>query len=69
MENQKSGWGGKRPGAGRRGSGKVYKTVSISGTEEELNNLKEQARAQGKTVSGLILDALVPKDCRFVPRN
>lgn len=57
--------GGARAGAGRKkgsvscGEKKIFKTVSISGTPEELEKLKNFAKQSGKTVSRFVLDNLL----------
>lgn len=38
--------------------------MTISGTEKELNSLREQARALGKSVCRFVIEALVPEDLR-----
>lgn len=35
---------------------KVFKTVSISGTPEEIENLKQKAKSENKTVSRFVLE-------------
>lgn len=37
---------------------KIFKTVSISGTPEEIENLKQKAKEKNKTVSRLVLDSI-----------
>ena len=46
-------------GGGRKPTGIKRASISISGQPEELEQLKENAAAAGKTVSAFILDALV----------
>lgn len=46
-------------GGGRKPTGIKRASIAISGQPEELEQLKENARAAGKTVSAFILDALV----------
>ena len=62
MENQaqKNTHGGARPGAGRPRKDKEArrKTISISGTSTEIENLKKLAKESGKTVSRFVLDNL-----------
>ena len=60
--------GGARPGAGRKpgslnknnalGRKKIYQTISISGTPDEIAALKANAEAAGQTVSRFVLDRL-----------
>ena len=45
----------KIPAQGRK---KIFQTVSISGTPEEIAALKACAAGKGKTVSRLVIDAL-----------
>ena len=47
-------WGGKRKGAGRKKGNTVYKTISISLPECELEILQEAAERQNMTVSRFI---------------
>lgn len=37
---------------------KVYKTISISGTPEEIENLKQKAKANNKSVSRYVIENL-----------
>lgn len=37
---------------------KVYKNITISGTPEELENLKLKAKVAGKTVSRYVIESL-----------
>ena len=47
-------WGGKREGAGRKKGEVVYKTISISLPEDEMQVLQEAAKNQKMTVSRFI---------------
>lgn len=51
--------GGKREGSGRpvlpQEQKKIFKTVSISGTPEQIEKLKELAKARNLTVSKMII--------------
>ena len=58
-DEKKNSWGGKREGAGRKSSGKIFKTVSICGTENELGTLKKQAKEKEKSLSRYIIEELV----------
>lgn len=40
----------------------VYKTMSISGTPEEIEQLKKLAQAENKTVSRFVLEAVLKKN-------
>ena len=68
MTEKKSGRGGRREGAGRKkipeSERKKFRTVSISGTENEIAVLKKQAAENGKSLSGYILDELVDESVR-----
>lgn len=57
VEKKYSGYG--YHGGGRKPTGIKRASIAISGQPEELEQLKENARAAGKTVSAFILDALV----------
>jgi len=46
-------------GGGRKPTGIKRASIAISGQPEELEQLKENAKAAGKTVSAFIMDALV----------
>lgn len=61
MESQeKKGRGGARPGAGRKSKGEnaKRKTISISGTPAEIDELKQKASEAGMSVSLFILEEL-----------
>lgn len=47
-------WGGKRKGAGRKKGNIVYKTISVSLPEDELEILEDAAKHQNMTVSRFI---------------
>ena len=47
-------WGGKRKGAGRKKGNTVYKTISVSLPESELDIFQEAVKRQKMTVSRLI---------------
>ena len=55
--------GGARKGAGRKPTGriKIFSTTTISGTEEEIKLLKEQAKTENKSVSRYVLDWVLTK--------
>lgn len=46
-------------GAGRPRNNKVYKGLTINGTEEELNALRALAKVENKTVSRYVLDKIL----------
>lgn len=64
-KKEKSNWGGKRPGAGRKHltkpnlNKKIFKTVSISGSEKEIGILKKQAVEKKKSFSRYVIEELV----------
>ena len=64
-EKEKNSWGGKREGAGRKPlaepnpNRKIFKTVSISGTEKEIGILKRQAAEKKKSFSRYVIEELV----------
>ena len=64
-EKEKNSWGGKREGAGRKpltepnSNRKIFKTVSISGTEKEIGILKRQAAEKKKSFSRYVIEELV----------
>lgn len=51
-------WGGNRPGSGRKKTGAVFVNTTISGSPEEIQRLKDNAAAAGKSVSRYVLDRL-----------
>lgn len=61
MPENQPGWGGARPGSGRKKTGRLkeFVTTSVSGTPEEIARLKEKAKSAGKTVSRFVLDSLL----------
>lgn len=67
-KKDKSSWGGKRDGAGRKPSvqsklnKKKFKTVSISGSEEEIDTLKKQAAEKNKSFSRYVIEELIDED-------
>ena len=65
-------WGGKRPGQGRPkgspnkgtelGRKTIFKSVTISGSPEEVEELKRLATESGKSVSRFIIETILKKD-------
>lgn len=53
---EKKSWGGSRKGAGRKATGKHYHVMSITGTEEDLNIIREKAKAKGKSISRYLIE-------------
>lgn len=65
MESQeKKGRGGARPGAGRKSKGEnaKRKTISISGTPAEIDELKQKAAEAGKTTSRFLIELALEKN-------
>lgn len=71
----KSGRGGFRPGAGRKAgwsergesggrpaTGKEYKTISIAASPEEIEQIRQQAKSAGKSVSRYVVDIILKKE-------
>lgn len=56
-------------GGGRKPTGIKRASIAISGQPEELEQLKENAKAAGKTVSAFILDALVRNYPGITPKE
>lgn len=58
-------WGGKRDNlagrVGRKPTGrqKIYRTLSIAGTDEEVSRIRELAEESGKSVSRYVIDTLL----------
>lgn len=61
MTPEMSKHGGARKGAGRKPTGrlKIFKTISISGTPEEIERLKALAETSGKSFSRFVIDTLL----------
>ena len=61
METKKSNRGGARVGSGRKATGRkvIFKTASISGTPEEIEQLKKLAEKSGKTFSRFIIESFL----------
>ncbi len=59
-----AGHGGKRAGSGRKPTGKVkqYATTSITGSAEEIQLLRDQAKAAGKSMSRYVIDWVVEQE-------
>ena len=51
-------WGGARPGAGRKKTGKRYITISIAGYSEDIVAIRKRAKKEEKTVSRYIIDII-----------
>lgn len=52
----KTTWGGKRFGAGRKKTGKKNRLLTISGTEHEVDSIRERARENKKTISRFVIE-------------
>ena len=61
MEGNKGRRGGPQPGSGRPRIDvhKKFKTISISGSPEEIELIQERAKASGKSVSRYIIDIVM----------
>lgn len=55
-------WGGSRSGSGRKKTGAVFVSTTISGSPEEIQKLKDKAKQAGLSVSRFVLDRLVGED-------
>ena len=63
----RSGWGGKRPGAGRpkgsvKGNLRKYKSVSLALLEEDYEAMKKLADASGKSFSRFVADRILGRE-------
>ena len=58
MEKKTETRGGSRPGSGRKKTGADFFSTTISGSPEEIQRLKDNAAAAGKSVSRFVLDRL-----------
>ncbi len=63
-EKHSENWGGKRPNSGRPKGEIVYKNITISGAEKEINSIKEQAWEDGKSISRFVIEKIVPEELR-----
>lgn len=70
MEEDKKKWGGARTGSGRpvgwrkdgaTGRKKLFSNMTISGTPEETDKIKQLAEAAGKSVSCFVIETLLNK--------
>ena len=54
-------WGGSRESSGRKATGRLkqFQSTSVTGTPEEIAQLKELAKAENKSVSRYVLDTLL----------
>ncbi len=61
METKKNNRGGARIGSGRKATGRkiIFKTASISGTPEEIEQLKKLAEKSGKSFSRFIIESFI----------
>lgn len=55
-EEKKENRGGARKGAGRKPTGKQYHIMSVTGTKEELDAIRQKAQEAGKSISRYIID-------------
>lgn len=51
-------WGGARKGAGRKATGKQYHVMSITGTKEELDIIRQKAKEANKSISRYVIDII-----------
>ena len=57
MENENSkNWGGARKGAGRKATGKQYYVMSVTGSKEDLDVIREKAKNANKSISRYLID-------------
>ncbi len=56
IEEKKENRGGARAGAGRKPTGRQYHIMSVTGTKEELDCIREKAQLAGKSISRFIID-------------
>lgn len=57
MENENSkNWGGSRKGAGRKATGKQYHVMSVTGSKEELDVIRQKAKSAEKSISRYLID-------------
>ncbi len=55
-EENKSKRGGFREGAGRKPTGRQYHVMSITGTKEDLDVIRNKAEKAGKSISKYVID-------------
>lgn len=55
-EEKKENRGGARKGAGRKATGKQYHIMSVTGSKEELDAIRQKAQEAGKSISRYIID-------------
>ena len=62
MENKQNTHGGARPGAGRKrhDTEPRNKTIAISGTETEIETIRQKAKSSGKTTSRFLIELALP---------
>lgn len=63
-EKHSGNWGGIRPNSGRPKGDKIYKNITIAGSESEIENIKEQAVENGKSISRFVIEKIVPENIR-----
>ena len=61
MEIEHKGRGGARPNSGRK-KGKKVKTMTVAGSDVELNYIKKAAEEKEKSVSRFVVEELVPPE-------
>lgn len=55
-EEKKENRGGARKGAGRKPTGKQYHVMSITGSKEELDFIRQKADLAGKSISRYVIE-------------
>lgn len=48
--------GGARPGAGRKPTGRQYHVMSVTGTKEELDEIRRKAAFEKKSISRYLIE-------------
>ena len=61
MEEEKSTRGGKRAGAGRKPTGKQYRVMSVTGTQEELDEIRKKAQKAKMSVSRFVIQSILSR--------
>lgn len=58
-DGKNSNWGGRREGSGRKKTGIKSQTVSISGTKEEISQIKSLSKEHRTTVSKYVISKVL----------
>ncbi len=59
---RKAGWSERGEAGGRPMTGKEYKTISIAASPEEIEQIRQQAKLAGKSVSRYVVDIILKED-------